>query len=65
MIKVLKIVSPDFTYAELKEFARRSSEGSPCKRILLPTVDAVNGKQVEILFLLGHENDENVELETC
>lgn len=65
MIKVLKIVSPDFTYAELKDFARRATEDFPCKRILLPTVDAVNGKQVEILFLLGHENGENVELETC
>ena len=65
MIKVLKIVSPDFTYSELKDFARRATEGFQCKRILLPTVDAVNGKQVEILFLLGLENDEKVELETC
>lgn len=62
MIKVLKIVSPDFTYSELKDFARKATEGFSCKRILLPTVDAVNGKQVEILFLVGHEN---VELETC
>lgn len=65
MIKVLKIVSPDFTYSELKDFARRATEGFPCKRILLPTVDAVHGKQVEILFLLGHQTDENVELESC
>ena len=56
MIKVLKIVSPDFTFAELKEFARKATEDIPVRRILLPTVDAVHGKQVEVVLLCGKEN---------
>lgn len=62
MIKVLKIVSPDFSYADLKNFARKATENYPCKRILVPTVDAVNGKQVEVLLLLGHED---IRVEDC
>lgn len=56
MIKVLKIVSPDFTFAEMKEFARKATEDIPTRRILLPTVDAVHGKQVEVLLLCGNEH---------
>lgn len=62
MIKVLKIVSPDYSFSELKEFARKATEGFDCKRILVPTVDAAVGKQVEVLLLCGHEN---VRVESC
>lgn len=56
MIKVLKLVSPDFTFAELKDFARKATEDIPVRRILLPTTDAVHGKQVEVVLLCGKEN---------
>ena len=61
MIRVVKICGEDFTYAELREMAKKATDSFGVKRVILPVCDPNLGKVVDVLLLCGGENFETLD----